>query len=866
MPLSPGEKLGPYEIVSLIGKGGMGEVYRAHDVRLDRDVAVKISAEQFSERFEREARAIAALNHPHICHLYDVGPNYLVMEYINGAPLKLPLRLDQALKYAAQICDALDAAHTIGITHRDLKPSNILLTKTGIKLLDFGLAKRGRSNTNQAINLAPDATLTMALTGRNEIVGTLHYMSPEQLQAQGAGDEIDGRSDIFSFGLVLYEMLTGKRAFEGSSPASVIAAIVERPAPSISDIAPPLLDRVLARCLQKDREERWQSARDIKAALDLIALEPAENQIAESSSHKKWIWPAAAAAAVGAAFLIGAQVTRQRPQTPRQTVRFQIPVQPATGLRPIAAIAPDGRSLAYFDTFPDGHTAIKIRALDSGAITELPTAEMSQPTYTFWSRDSKTIFYGSRRFLRQLDVARGAVKQICECPSDSGTVNQDGVVLLGASPGNPEMKRISPTGQVTTLRKAADAQSLPYTPQFLPDGKRFLFVEGSGVFLTSLDDPQKVKRLGDGQNRLTLIPDSGDPDSRDQAKRAFLVFSSPTGTDAVPFDAEKGVITGASVTLPLGNSDQSLVSSASNTGILLNFQVERHQVAIWFDRQGKQLGEAATTGGYVSLDLSHDGGRLAMISDSKFLIRDLDRGTTTKLAQRISAEGSSIWSPDGKYLVFTARDTNRVQHLYRAEANNMQPESVLLDEEGLHWPKDWSRDGKYLLYGFDQGKTYRDLWALPMDQPGAKPFQVTHGNSMIKQGSFSPDGRFIAYTSDESGRYEVYVQPFPDASKGKWLISQMDGVEPQWSHDGRELFFFSGQKLMKVEVDLHGGSFHASVPKELFSAPVPPGYSNDSHRWQLSPDGKRFLVMIPPSGSAIAYLDVIVNWESLLKQ
>jgi len=863
MPLSVGEKLGPYRILVPMGAGGMGDVYQANDTRLDRIVAVKVSKAEFNERFEREARAIAALNHPNICQLYDVGPNYLVMEYIEGTPLEGPLPLDQALKYAAQICDALDAAHKKGITHRDLKPANILVTKQGIKLLDFGLAKLNTAVTKPMT----DATLTMALTGKNEIVGTLYYMSPEQLQSQATGQEIDGRSDIFSFGLVLYEMLTGKRAFEGTSPASVIAAIMERPAPSISDIAPPLLDRVLARCLQKDREERWQSARDIKAALDLVALEPADNQITESSTHKKWIWPAAAAAAVGAAFLIGAQFTRQRPQTPRQTIRFRIPVQPATGLRPMAAIAPDGRSLAYFDTFPDGHTAIKIRAMDSGAITELPTAEMSQPTYTFWSPDSKTIFYGSRRFLRQLDVARGTVKQICECSSDSGTVNQDGVVLLGASPGNPEMKRISPTGQVTTLRKAADAQSLPYTPQFLPDGKRFLFVEGSGVFLTSLDDPQKVKRLGDGQNRLTLIPDSRDPDSRDQAKRAFLVFSSPTGTDAMPFDAEKGVITGASVTLPLGNSDQSLVSSASNTGILLNFQVERHQVAIWFDRQGKQLGEAATTGGYASLDLSHDGGRLAMISDSKFLIRDLNRGTTTKLAQRISAEGSSIWSPDGKYLVFTARDTNRGQRLYRTEANNMQPESVLLDEEeGLHWPNDWSRDGKYLLYGFDQGKTYRDLWALPMDQPGAKPFQVTHGNSMIKQGSFSPDGHFIAYTSDESGRYEVYVQPFPDASKGKWLISQMGGVEPQWSHDGRELFFFSGQKLMTTEVDLHGGSFHASVPKELFSAPVPPGYSNDSHRWQLSPDGKRFLVMIPPSGSAIAYLDVVVNWESLLTQ
>ena len=249
MPLAPGTRLGPYEILAPIGAGGMGEVYKARDTRLNRIVAIKVSNEQFSERFEREAHAVAALNHSNVCTLHDVGPNYLVMEYIEGTPLKGPLPVDQALKYAVQICDALDAAHQKGITHRDLKPANILVTKTGIKLLDFGLAKIG-----QAVNPPSDATLTMALTGKNEIVGTLYYMSPEQLQAQATGQEIDARSDIFSFGLVLYEMLTGKRAFEGSSPASVIAAIMERPAPSIGDVAPPALDRVLKSCLAKDPE------------------------------------------------------------------------------------------------------------------------------------------------------------------------------------------------------------------------------------------------------------------------------------------------------------------------------------------------------------------------------------------------------------------------------------------------------------------------------------------------------------------------------------------------------------------------------------------------------------------------------------
>src|ERR1700693_3388094 len=271
MPISPGDKLGPYETLAPICAGGMGEVYKANDTRLDRIVAIKVSKTEFSERFEREAQAIAALNHSNICTLHDVGPDYLVMEYIDGTPLKGLLPVDQALKCAVQICDALDAAHKKGITHRDLKPANSLLTKSGIKLLDFGLAKLGTSGIGQAAKPPSDATLTMALTGKNEIVGTLYYMSPEQLQAQANGQEIDGRSDIFSFGLVLYEMLTGKRAFEGSSPASVIAAIMERPPPSITDVAPLSLDHVLKTCLAKDPDERWQSVRDLKRELEWIA-------------------------------------------------------------------------------------------------------------------------------------------------------------------------------------------------------------------------------------------------------------------------------------------------------------------------------------------------------------------------------------------------------------------------------------------------------------------------------------------------------------------------------------------------------------------------------------------------------------------
>jgi serine/threonine protein kinase len=349
MRLAAGTRLGPYEITAPLGAGGMGEVYKARDTRLNRVVAIKVSKEQFSERFEREAHAVAALNHSNVCTLHDVGPNYLVMEYIEGTPLKGPLPLQQALKYAAQICDALDAAHRKGITHRDLKPGNILVTKTGIKLLDFGLAKIGPDSSPLS-----DATLSKALTGKNEILGTLYYMSPEQLQAQGTGQEIDARSDIFSFGLVLYEMITGKRAFDGSSPATVIAAIMERPAPSIGAVAPAALDRVLQRCLEKDPENRWQNARDLKNELEWIAQAPADVSPAPSSGgrHPPLGWIVAAVLAIITARAAWVAYRSTRPAELKPLVRLDVDLGHDVSLNALGGsdviISPDGTRLAYF--------------------------------------------------------------------------------------------------------------------------------------------------------------------------------------------------------------------------------------------------------------------------------------------------------------------------------------------------------------------------------------------------------------------------------------------------------------------------------------------------------------------------------------
>ena len=499
MPLQPGDKLGPYEILAPIGKGGMGEVYKARDTRLDRIVAIKVSDAQFSERFEREAKAIAALNHPNICQLYDVGPNYLVMEYIEGTPLKGPLPVDQALKYAAQICDALDAAHKKGITHRDLKPANILVTKAGIKLLDFGLAKLGSSGIGQAAKPPDDATLTMALTGKNEIVGTLYYMSPEQLQAQATGQEIDARSDIFSFGLVLYEMLTGKRAFEGSSPASVIAAIMERPAPSIADVAPPALDRVLKRCLEKDPEDRWQTARDLKAALEMVSslnaeagLNPGLQPKARSASA---LWPMVAAGMAVIAAGLALVHFREKPPV-AEPVTFQILPPEGHILAEFLAVSPDGRKIAFVTRNQNNRTVLWVRPLDSLQAKQLTNLNEDGVGYPFWSPDSRFVGYYADSKLKKVEAAGGPPQTICDPRGifRGAAWNQDGVIVYAmvSSDQGSGLWRVpdsggAPVQELSLIVVEEDVGS----PLFLPDGKHFLYERSSnassGVYLGSLD-------------------------------------------------------------------------------------------------------------------------------------------------------------------------------------------------------------------------------------------------------------------------------------------------------------------------------------------------------------------------------------------
>ncbi len=462
MSLSAGERLGPYEILNRIGAGGMGEVYRARDTRLERTIAIKVSSAEFSERFEREARAVAALNHPYVCQLYDVGPNYLVMEYIGGKPLKVRCRSEQTLKYADQICDALDAAHRHGITHRDLKPANILLTNAGVKLLDFGLAKIAPAVT------AVEATMTMALTGKGEILGTLHYMSPEQLQ----GEEADARSDIFSLGLVIYEILTGSRAFDGASPASVIAAILEREAPSIAGIAPPALDRLLRRCLEKNPDDRWQTARDLKAELEWIASERCSSPLLQAIRRRAffpWIAGAAAGAAAGAG--IAAWAWRGGGKSiPLRPIRFRLAPPEGTVLqrmvtRQSVALSPVGGSVAMIASDERG-SRVWVQRFDS--LVARPLAGTEGASVVFWSPDSQFIGFWANGRLKRIPAEGGAAFTLCDLPDIwSATWSRDGAVVAGG--GHEQFVVSVKSGEVKPV-------ILGLWPQFLPDSKRVLHI------------------------------------------------------------------------------------------------------------------------------------------------------------------------------------------------------------------------------------------------------------------------------------------------------------------------------------------------------------------------------------------------------
>jgi eukaryotic-like serine/threonine-protein kinase len=867
MSLSAGDRLGPYEILAPLGAGGLGQVWKARDPRLDRIVAIKVSHEQFSERFELEARAVAALNHPHICQLYDVGPDYLVMEFVDGVPLKGPLPLEKAVEYAAQILDALDAAHQKGITHRDLKPDNILVTKKGIKLLDFGLAKR------QSALKETDATLTHAMTQQGQILGTFQYMSPEQLQ----GKEVDSRSDLFSFGCVLYETLTSKVAFEGQSTASVIAAILERePAPLT---VAPRLERIVKRSLAKDPDQRFQTARDLKAAL-MWAMEnpPASGPVI---AGRRWRWLAAAALAIGGLGGWGASILRQPPAS--ETVRLAInpPANtifsgPSNATVPIPqfAVSPDGRSIAFIAATPSERTMVWLRSMDDIVARPLPGTENAGSP--FWSPDGRWVAFFSDGKLKKIPVGGGPVHVITSTASDRGASwGPDDTILI--SSGNTGLMRVASSGgaviPVTQLDLSRQEGSHRW-PHFLPDGRHFLYLirsavaEYHGIYVGSLDG--KTKRL--------LLPTDSNVF---YMPAGYLFYTQGDMLLAQPFDSGRLELSGQPLTVAerVGHGSQgNSAFTVSPSGVLAYAgPILRGARLTWMDRAGKNLGSVATEGDYADFRLSRDEKQLtASLLDPKtgnadIWLTDLARGSTSRLTFGPTVNASAVWSPDGQWIAYrTVRQG--VAELYQRSASGGGTESRILSEAMQRQeipqannsvPTDWSPDGKHVLFSTILSNT--QLWMLPLSSAGGdgKPFRFLTSSSDGMHGNFSPDGSLVAYTSNESGRFEVHVQTFPRSDR-KWQVSTAGGYEPRWRGDGRELYYLAeDRRLMAVSVD-SGTSF--GVPKALFQTGVLPGVNAQRMRYVPSRDGNRFLVNTQSADPPPNPITLVLNWTAGLKK
>jgi Tol biopolymer transport system component len=861
MPYLAGTRLGPYEIVSPVGAGGMGEVYKARDTRLERTVAVKVSKESFEERFRNEALAIAALNHSHICTLFDVGPDYLVMEYVEGAALRGPLPVADVVRLAGQIADALEHAHSHGIIHRDLKPSNILLTKSGVKVLDFGLAKR--------YSAAPEKGESHpTLTEGGAILGTPRYMAPEQIDGQKA----DERTDIFAFGLVLYEMLTGQHPFEGKSAASVMAAILDRdptPISTLKPLTPPALEQVVLTCLAKDPVERWQSVRELKHALEWAAR---PEGVSRPGGRRALMVAAVAIAVIGIG--IGFAILRHgaKPIKPR-AVQLQVGLPPKGRLMPIStlAVSPDGQRIAFTMASPGKPPQIFVRELGSLAVKPVPGGELAWEA--FWSPDGRHLaFFDIGGGLKKVDLSGGPAQTLCKCGAVSPAVNgatwsRDDVILysklgrffrVSANGGEPE-----PQGDL------ALGETGRFWPQFLPDGRHYIYLslapraEDQGIYVGALDSNLRKRVVATAHTAAYSPP-------------GYLLFLKDESLVAQPFDAQRLEVTGEPFPV-IGDE------VARFTGTVLagraHFSVSANGVLAWrpgplmdlkqltwFDRSGRRIGTLGEPGPYSGHALSPDNKSVAVCrqessSNRDIWVLDVATGTSRRLTFDPHDDCAPVWSPDGSRIAFFS-DRRGVREIYQKLANGSgEDELVLASKDFPLHPEDWSADGRFLSYNSPRPGHENDLFLLPMTGSGDRTritFLATEANEGFSR--IAPNGRWIAYWSFASGRPEVYVREVSaqgTAGPGQWQISHNVGFWPQWRADGRELLFFSRTGVMAVDVNPDGRAFEGSAPRPLAIV------LGDDDPLEVGPlrvtrDGQRFLLSdrVEPREP----IRVLVNW------
>jgi len=867
----------------------MGEVYRARDTRLGRIVAIKILPDHVAdraglrERFDREARTVAKLNHPHICTLHDVGQqdgtDFLVMEYLEGETLaerlkKGPLRLEQVLQYAIEIADALDKAHRKGITHRDLKPGNIMLTKSGAKLLDFGLAKLKKDTAPANITLSKVPTED-AVTAQGTILGTLQYMAPEQLE----GKDADARTDIFAFGVVVYEMATGKKAFEGKSQASLIAKILETDPPSISALqpmTPPALDRVVKRCLAKEPDERWQSASDLTHELKWIA---------ESGSQipSQMRAPVKGIRALGlgrqpiifglGALLLGAVIAslaiwNLKPASAplaRPVTRTVIALPPGDRLssldQPALALSPDGTHLAYV-AIRGGTQQLYLRAMDSPEARPISGTEGA--VAPFFSPDGQWLGFFTGGKLKKISVNGGAALTLSDVAAAAvaGSWGDGGSIIFQSLVGAP-LQRISEAGgtaqPLAPLEKGDVADA---SPEFLPGGKAVLFTGG-----TVTSPKITVQSIATG-NRRDLISSGAFPRF---AASGHLIYAQAGTLMAVPFDSQRLEITGAAVPVIEGvarstdtDAAQYSISATGSLAYVSGGTEANQRRMVWVSRNGMEQPLPAPPQAYQYVRLSPDGRRVAVELENQIWLYDLARDTLTRFTFEGSNNQTPAWTPDGKRIAFYSNKEGGAPNLFWQLADGSGGLERLTTSDYTHVPRSFSPDGQLLAFHENNPKTNKDIWVLRLSDRKAEPFLRT---PFIEGApTFSPDGHWLAYVSNESGRPEVYVQPYPGPG-GKWQISTESGTEPAWNRNGRELFYRSGDKMMALDVTIEA-NFSVGKPHLLFERHY---FTSDfplvGTAYDISPDGQRFLMVKGVEhATAVTQINIVLNWFEELKQ
>jgi Tol biopolymer transport system component len=879
MPLAAGTRLGPYQIIAPLGAGGMGEVYLSRDTRLAREVAIKVLPPHLADtpearaRLQREARAISSLNHPNICSLYDVGQengvDFLVLEKIEGETLAArlargPLPIDQVLRLGIQIADALDRAHRGGIVHRDLKPENIMLAKNGAKLMDFGIARPARRKAAGDASTTPSGVETVTTEGT--ILGTFQYMPPEQLE----GKEADVRSDLWALGCVLYEMATGKQAFEGTSQASVVFAIMSSEPPPMSQLAPltpDSLDRLVRTCLAKDPDERIQSAHDAKLQLQWIA-ERVERPQALNVKRRGWRETAgwAGMAAGIAIFAILGTLAFNKPTVDRDPVRFLVGIPP--GLLGIGAprLSPDGRVLAFVAGDSSGASRLWLRPM--GTLEARPIPGTERAGLAIWSPDQKHIAFVSDGKLRRVPVAGGAVVTLADVGDkrEDGSWSSTGVILLEGGQRD-SMITVPATGGATRPASQFDRSRgdfLHTAPRFLPDGKHFLYV----AFRQVHGQPTQALMLGrlGSLEAKELGPSNGDIDVA-APNHVFYVNGTTLVTQTL--DATRGVLTGDPIPLADGLPPQTPYTFTAGGGSLALINVSGTVSELWWmDRTGHPLSRVGEPNRYRDLDLSPDAHLAAVaIEDAAtgyddVWVRDLDRGVSTRLTFDRTQETGPIWSPDGSRIFYSSDRQGGNYLIYSCSATGAGPEDTLsFGNSGNEGPMSISSDGKWLITGESKGATW-DWDVMIRDVEGKQAPRPFCASPSVEFGpTISPDGRWLAYSSNETGLWEVYVRSFPDGLR-KWRVSNDGGTTCAWSKKGRELIYQNPTNDLFAVSVAAGTDFLPGKPVRLFHADVSEhGWS--VHRWAVTADGQRFLIN-QRFKNPLAGITVTRNWESTI--